>query len=732
MDVITTHTNADFDAIASIVAASKLYPSAKKVLSGAVEVQVKKFLNDFPLNILKSRNVKLKDITRLIVVDARESKRIGKFSQIKDVPIHIYDHHPKGRDDILAERIIIKEYGATITILLEILRKKGIKITEEEASLFCLGIYEDTGFLTFSTTKREDISSILWLFKNGADFSFIPLYLKYEPSRNEIILLSKLLKSARTYKINNIDVTFAQAVEDKYSGDLAILAHRMMDIEGPSCLFLLIKIGDHIHIIARSRKKEIDVSAILSDFGGGGHKEAASGTIKEKPIPLIKKMLISRIRGGRRNLLFLIETKVSAKLKDLINEISRLADEMRVSCYIVGGFVRDLIVGETSPSLDILIVGDGILFAKKLIERLREAQGSRLKAQNGGKNLFNCIFHNRFKTANILKDGIKIDIVTSRSEIYKHPGALPCVKEAALKKDLMRRDFTINTMAILLNKKGKGGFIDSYQGCNDIYDKKIKVLHQKSFIDDPTRILRAVRFESRLGFKMDKETEKLAREAIKNGYLSHISKIRIRNEFLLILSDERPQKALLRLSKLGALAFICEGIKVDERGFLKAQEALFQVSAIEDEIDISLLHLLVLMDKLTLDAAEKFLHDARFSSKIRKEIAKTKEDKNILLFLKKKSLKNSAIYERLNKMPLEGVIFIMSKTKSQDVKRRAFLFLTSFRKERLCLTGDDLKRLGFKPGPIYKKILKELFHLKLNGRIKTKEDELKFLDKFLK
>ncbi|MEW6681179.1 MAG: DHH family phosphoesterase, partial [bacterium] len=138
MDVITTHTSADFDAIASMVAAGKLYPFAKKVFSGSIEAQVKKFLQDFPLTILRSRNVKLKDITRLIVVDTRQEGRIGKFSQIKNIPIHIYDHHPNQPDDISGDRIIVKEYGATITILLELLRKRGIKITPSEASLFCL------------------------------------------------------------------------------------------------------------------------------------------------------------------------------------------------------------------------------------------------------------------------------------------------------------------------------------------------------------------------------------------------------------------------------------------------------------------------------------------------------------------------------------------------------------------------------------------------------------------
>lgn len=716
MDVITTHTNADFDAIASLIAANKLYPSAKPVLSGSTEESVKRFLKDFPHCILRSRNVKLKDIERLIVVDTRQASRIGKFSQVKKVPIYVYDHHPNQPDDIRADKIIAKEYGATITILLEILRKKRIKITKKEASLFSLGVYEDTGFLTFKTTKEEDISSILWLFKNGADLSLVSSYLKQELNKGEIILLSKLFKALKTYKINNIDVAFSWVKEDTYAGDLAILAHRMMEIERFQCLFLLVKIGDHIHIIARSRVDKIDVSLILSDFGGGGHREAASCTIKERSIYEVKKMLISRIKTNKRNLLFLMERRVHPEIREIINTLQTLADKMNVPCYIVGGFVRDLIMGLPLKSLDILIVGDGILFAKRLSEILS----------------LHCVFHHRFKTANMLKNRIKIDIATSRSEVYKHPGSLPIVKEAGLKKDLQRRDFTINTLAILLNKNGKGTLVDLYQGCDDIKNKKIRILHNKSFIDDPTRILRAVRFESRLGFKMEEQTEKLARAAIKDGYLLHISKPRIRNELLLILSDERPQKALLRLSKLGALRFIYPGLCVNKKKFLKASEAMLEASIVSDEIDVSFLNLLVLIDKFTKEEAEKFLTLLRFPRKTRNDVLKIKEEKGLLLFLKKRGLKNSAIYERLNKISIEGLIFIMSKTKSKEIRRNILKFLTILRKKTIFTTGEDLKALGFKPGPIYKKILKELFYLKLDGKIKTKEDELQFLDKFLR
>ncbi|HAW50618.1 TPA: hypothetical protein DCX16_06690 [bacterium] len=712
MEVITTHTNADFDAIASLVAAGKLFPNAKKVLSGGVENAVKTFLAENPCGIVKSRSINLSDINKLILVDTRQLGRIGKFSQVvKNIPVLVFDHHPNQPDDIQKQGII-KEYGATITILLELLRKKRIKILPEEANLFCLGIYEDTGFLTFPTTKEEDVKTVLWLLKNKADLSRVTSYLKHEPTKDEIFLLAKLLSSVKIYRINNIDIALAKTDASGYTGEFAVIAHKMMDIENFPVLFLLIKKGDCVHVVARSRGK-IDVGSVLSDFGGGGHPQAGSCTIKNVEILTVKRKLISRIKSGQRNLWFLIDARAGKVMRNLIEKARMVADSMDVFCYVIGGFVRDIIIGEIHRSLDLLIVGDGVEFAKRFSSLFPKSH---------------IALHHRFKTANItLEDGTQIDIATSRSETYKRPGALPDVKAASLKKDLKRRDFTINTLAVLINKKYKGRLVDIFSGMDDIKERKIRILHPKSFIDDPTRIFRAIRFESRLGFRMDTETEKMAKESINMNALSHISRERIRNELFFILSDERPQRALVRLKELGVLSTIYPRLSVDEKGFMDAYDAFLQISIFGEEIDISIINLMVLTDKLSSEELENFLSHLKFKVDIKKKLKEIRKKKGIVTFLRRKYLKNSEIYEKLKDISIEGLIYLMSKTKNKLVKKRIFLFLTSLKDEKIYLSGDDLKAFGIKPGPIYRKLLKNLFHLKLDGVIKTRDDEIKYV-----
>jgi len=215
--------------------------------------------------------------------------------------------------------------------------------------------------------------------------------------------------------------------------------------------------------------------------------------------------------------------------------IGRLADSNDSRAYIVGGFVRDLLLGEKNLDVDIVAEPDGIKFAEIL--------AGELKAK--------LVTHKRFGTATISTKRYKrIDIATARTERYKRPGALPSVKSSSIKKDLSRRDFTINAVAASLNPGSFGALIDFCGGCRDIKNGVIKVLHDGSFIDDPTRIFRAVRFEQRFNFKIDRYTLKLIRDAVSLKMPERIEKYRIKNEMLLILKEKEPIKTLSRLEEL--------------------------------------------------------------------------------------------------------------------------------------------------------------------------------------
>ncbi|MEK9149908.1 MAG: DHH family phosphoesterase, partial [Candidatus Desantisbacteria bacterium] len=705
--LITTHTNADFDGLASLVCAGKLYPDAYRCFSGSVCSNVKAFLEAYPQGILKSRSIKLETIERLILVDTREKHRIGKFGQIADkTPLHIYDHHPSQQDDLSGEREEIKEEGATITILLEILRKKEISITKEEATLFALGIYEDTGSLLFPTTSPSDIDSLSWLFKQGADLSIVSEYLEHKLTKSHLLLLSDLFKSCKLYKIRGVDVAFASAKPKEYIEDLASVVHQMMDIERFKVLFCFIETEECIHIIARSRTEEIGVGSILSCFGGGGHGQAGSATVKGM-LTKIQKMVLANLKLGERNLSFLIEKRLPKWMREVISILSGL----RTGVYLVGGFVRDLILNRENLDLDLVVTGDGIEFAKKLSLLLPNS-------------CLTC--HHRFGTAQItLENKAKIDIAGARKEAYAKPGALPEVSPASLKSDLKRRDFTINTLAISANPKDFGRLIDFYGGITDIQAKIIRILHPKSFVDDPTRIFRAVRFSSRFGFAIEKETEKTAKKVARGG-LKHLSYERLRNELILILSDEYPEKALNRLSDLGALGFIWQKLRLQKSLFSKIHEELFHLAIFLEETQVWVLWFLALTAQLNQAETEEVTKKLNFCAEIRKKVLEAKtRSPEIIRFLQRKTLKNSTLYKRLINLSDETLIFALAKTKSLLVKKRIHLFFATLKKERVYLTGDDLISMGLKPGPKFRKILNELLSGHLDGKIKTKEDELR-------
>ncbi|MFH1837663.1 MAG: hypothetical protein ABH862_06095 [Candidatus Omnitrophota bacterium] len=227
-------------------------------------------------------------------------------------------------------------------------------------------------------------------------------------------------------------------------------------------------------------------------------------------------------------------------IKALIGTIGEEADALKMKAFLVGGFVRDLELKRTNLDLDIAVEGDGICLA----ERLKKKIGGRIAT------------YERFGTATLFEKEVRIDIATARKEIYKEPAALPQVSFSTLKEDLKRRDFTINAMALSINKKTFGCFIDLFEGLEDIKEQKIRVLHDKSFRDDPTRIFRAIRFEQRLGFRIEEHTEKLIREAAILKMVEKTEKRRIREEFVLIFKEVSKEKALLRIEELYGSVFM--------------------------------------------------------------------------------------------------------------------------------------------------------------------------------
>ncbi|MFW6178893.1 MAG: DHH family phosphoesterase, partial [Desulfohalobiaceae bacterium] len=288
--LITAHGNADFDCLSSMVAAKLLYPDAVLIFPGSQEQGLRDFFiqsTTYLLNFYSYKDIDPNAVQTLVICDTKQKSRLGHIDPLlhkEGLEIHIYDHHPESEEDLQTDLEVVKPWGSTVAVLASILQEKGISPDPDQATLMGLGLYEDTGCFTFTSTTEYDLSAALWLKQNGMDIGFLSDFLNRELSSEQVAILNNLLDSASRHNINGIEVTISQVSTERYVRDLALLVHKMMDIENLKVVFALARMQDRIHVVARSRLAGVDVGQICSSLGGGGHAFAASATIKEKTL----------------------------------------------------------------------------------------------------------------------------------------------------------------------------------------------------------------------------------------------------------------------------------------------------------------------------------------------------------------------------------------------------------------------------------------------------------------
>ncbi len=873
--LITAHNNADFDCLSSMVAAQKLYPNSTIIFPPSQEQSLKDFLLQSALYLFdfsSLKDVDLDSVKRLVVCDTRQRNRISHIQELldkkkNDLEIHIYDHHPDSDDDISGDLEVIRPWGATVSILVSLLKERNVNITSEEASIIGLGLYEDTGCFTFSSTTEHDLLACAWLLKQGMDVNFISEFLNKDFSSEQVFILNKLLESASRHNINGVEVCITQISSDHYIKDLAVLIHKMMEIENIKVLFALATMQDKTYVIARSKTKTINVGEICASLGGGGHRFAASATIKDKtlnqvrddifallyshinpqlrvkslmsvpPIFIRKKARISQAtslmthfglkavpvvedekkkdcigvlefqlaekakshglgdwaveeymmrnfdtvspednlykvveiiidRGQRlvpviedgklvgvitrtdiinwlveeparipddlfpekrheKNLKPLMKTRLPSKIYNLLETLGKLAHEKGFKVYVVGGFVRDILLNRPNLDIDVVVEGDGIEFASHITKVL----GGRFRP------------HKKFKTAVvILPDDQRIDVATARLEYYEYPAALPTVELSSIKMDLFRRDFTINALAIELNPNRFGLLVDFFGGQKDIKEKRIRVLHSLSFIDDPTRIIRAVRFEQRFNFKIGPQTERLIKNAIKLNMFQKLSGSRIFQEFKLVFEEESVIECIKRMASLKILESIHPVLKLT----IKKQRLFEDIKKVMDWYFLSykaptpelwkvyFLGFCWGEDEKGIESLSERVNLTKRQRESFLELIQYVKDVNIKLYrwIKKKG-RLSELYFILNPVPIEALLFVMAFNRNKDVKKHISFYIQNLKQEEPDITGKDLINMGIPPGPIYGHILKEVLRAKIDGEAKDRQTQLELVTKLV-
>jgi len=397
-----------------------------------------------------------------------------------------------------------------------------------------------------------------------------------------------------------------------------------------------------------------------------------------------------------------IETLIPQAPLDLVKVAGVLALEQGLILYLVGGTVRDLLLGLPNLDLDLVVEGD----APSLARRLAELTGGSVKT------------HPRFGTATVRHGKTAIDIATARSETYSRPGALPAVKPGTLDDDLYRRDLTINAIAANLAPLRFGELVDPHGGKADLDSGLLRVLHGNSFRDDPTRIWRAIRYEQRLGFNLEPNTEHLLRRDLSR--MATVSGDRLRHEIERILLESRPERALNRALELGALQQILPSREGGASIAQRFEQARSASPASAPAMPVYLALLAWTLDKGAIDAFIKRLGFGRDAARVLRDIPALRD---ALLLLEADDLLPGDICRALDRHHLEAILAASAAVDHPLVRDRLALYLSDLRFVKPVLDGEELKRIGVSEGSKIGCMLRALRDARLNGTATTVEEE---------
>ncbi len=852
-EVILTHSGADFDGLASMWCARHFYPHATPLLQGSPEGGVREFLETYrdEFAIDYARAVDQMPLTRVVLVDVQVPARLGEFRErVADpgIEVHVYDHHPPTQESIRGDVHVVETVGATTTLMVGRLMEMGAvapSLTPLEATLYALGIYEETGSLLFPDTTAADVRAVAWLLERGARLDIVATFTQHPLDAEQRKLLNDLLGSLTTRLEKGMTILLATAECEEYVGDVAVVAHRLMDIERADALFCIVRMGDRILVVGRSRDSGPDVGTLLAHLGGGGHPRAASATLHDSSVEAVRQelgvllerhamppqragdimsapvasidaaltmreahdwfvrlgystlpvirdgMLVGMLRrrdvdkalqhdmrdapiegywstpqitaltdtstmelqralisGGvdrvpiidhgrlvgivtRSDLLEAMGTPAPLHQDETLARLAALPTAVQIllrqagavagetGAYAVGGFVRDVLLGVENLDLDLVVEGDGIAFAERLADQL----GGRVRE------------HRKFGTAVIiLADGMHLDVASTRIEFYTRPAALPDVLGSTLKQDLFRRDFTINAMAIALNAARYGQLHDYFGASRDLRDGVIRVLHNLSFIDDPTRIFRAIKFEARYHFRMEPHTERLARQALREKRLEQLSTPRVREEFVQILGEARPLRAILRMHELGVLRSIHPHLQVTPRIRMLLEDVtatLAQYGELvrREKLQTWIIHMRALFSGSPAALLEEVADRYRLANEPRRRVFLSRSQVQFLLRrLYRTKLLPSEIHELLSPLSLEMVLYVLARSKSRAIKENIVLYLERLRLMHPLVSGHHLRAWGIEPGPEMGNLLARLFAAQLDGKFKTRPEARAWLE----
>ena len=868
MHVILTHEQADFDAVAALYAACSLRPDAVAVLPRRVNRNVRAFLTLYgdQLPFVDVDDLTRQPIHDVLLVDTQalpSLRGIGASTKIQ-----VIDHHPADPDARPEWSRVIEPIGATTTLLVESLQDSDRSLELVGATLLLLGIYEDTGSLSYAGTSPRDVRAAAWLLENGASLRIADDFLNHPLSTEQRHLYEQLLADARTSYIHGLAMVVACADADGLVDEISTLAHRLRDVFDPAGLFVIVALNGSVQLVARSTTDLLDVGRVAAHFGGGGHGRAAAAILRGKSreqvceelwailpdmvqpaltvgeimsrdpqllapevtigqaaermrrfghegypivqdgsvIGLLTRRAVDRamahdmssrpvrevMEAGelvvapqdsiqhlqrvmiennwgqvpvaeretgeiigivtRTDLLRTLATepgepqaeRLARQLERalppprlrLLQLVAEQAQAQGAALYIVGGFVRDLLLGLDPADFDLVVEGDAIALAHSLVGQFggRVSSHARFGTAKWSLDLRDArlrqaVSEDRAHEPN-LPSGL--DLVAARTEFYTHPTALPSVQRGSIKLDLHRRDFTINTLALRLDEPFRGQLLDPWGGGRDLQSRQIRVLHSISFVDDPTRILRAVRLEQRLGFAIEDRTLELLRQAL--GLLSRVSGERLRAELESVFPEDTAPASLKRMHELGVLRAIDPALAWDDwlSARLEAARRLEAPAAwkLERPPDLVTLTYALWLFRQEESASSRVIERLHFPTGIAEVIRQANRLGRAGLSWVG-SERPSQIVEELEVAPTAALVVAWLALPDTTLARNVDRYLGEWRRVRPQADGARLRTLGLRPGPAYRRILSRLRAARLDGEAASAEDEERILQRLL-
>ncbi len=725
-ELILTREDADFDAVAALWAAHKIFPHALPRRPRRLREHVERFLAlhapSFPF---PSEEGEPTSPRRIILVETHTLPH--PFPP--DTPVQVIDREPE-------ERV-----AATTTLLVEELMRREIPLTRPEATLLALGIYEGSRMLLSPHTTPRDLRALAWLVEQGAEVAqaaeFLPPSTLLAPTRVEDIMsrhvhpllagmtIREGIRLAQQYGFEGFPVVDAE------HRVLGIITRRELDraarhglADAPVTRFMYT--GPYT---VHPRNTFQRLEQVMKESGWGhipvvDEEGGLLGIVTRTdvlhlwgriPPPLTREEVIRRLQEA-----------LPGALLDLLHLVGREGAALDLPLYVVGGVVRDALLGVRNEDADVVVEGNAIELAK------------RLAARYGGR----ARVHPRFGTATWIlpdtglpfpREGLPptLDLVSARTEFYEHPGALPTVERGSIKLDLRRRDFTINALAVRLDGEHWGELVDLFGGVRDLRAGRVRVLHPLSFVEDPTRILRAVRFEQRFRFRLDPRTEELLLDA--RAFLARVSSTRIAHELELILRERQPERALRRLHELGVFPYIHPDLPFDaavEERFRRLREVLERR---EPPAPVDVVYWGLWLYDLPL---EKGLHIADHLA-LRREVRRLLEDvarlRARVSHLTAPTVRPSEFVFQVERHSLAALFVLAVAEDHPRLWRRYDDYVRQWRHTRPTLDGHTLQReYGLPSGPELGTLLRDLRAAWLDGEIRSPQEEREYVERRLR